>query len=105
MKTYKQLKDFAEKNNVRFEVNPKWSGEYYSHTEGKYVRDIIGYYFGLNNITGRKGKSEWQWVLYETYDTELTDESLFFFVERYSCVNGKSYKGFEERMRANGIIK
>lgn len=105
MKTFKQLKDFAEKNNVRFEVNPKWSSEYYNYGEGKYMRDIIGYYFGLNNITGRKGKSEYQWVWFEAYDTELTDEVLFFFVERFSCVNGKSYKGLEERMRANEIIK
>ena len=104
MKTYKQLKDFAEKNNVRFEVNPMWSKEYYNAGEGRYTRDIIGYYFGLNNITGRKGKSEYQWVWYETFDTTLSDEVSFFFAERFSCVSGKAYKGWEERNRANNII-
>ena len=54
----------------------------------------------MNNIAGRKGLSEWQWTWYEMIDIELKDDSLFFFSERYSQVNGKSYKGFNEEWNA-----
>lgn len=107
MKTYRELKAFAEKNNVKFEVNPiRIPYEYFDIEAMKHVTDYIeaGYYFGLNNIAGRSGASEWQWVWYKTTDREITDDSMFFFEERYSMVNGKAYHGVSEMLKAEMTI-
>ena len=101
MKTFAELKAFCEKNNVRFELNKKYAkDEIFNFTTGEFEKVHIGWYFGMNNIAGRKGRSEWNWTWYETFDMELNDESVFFFVERYSMVNGKSYTGANESWNA-----
>lgn len=111
MKTYKELISFCEKNNVRYEVNAKYSEpyEYLKYENGKMVwkseRVLLGYEFGMNNIAGRKGKSEWQWVWYETIAFHrLEDDTKFYFKERYSQLNGKSYTSWRESAAAREII-
>lgn len=112
MITLKQLKDFCEKNNVRYEMNPQYSKptDIMVYEDGKYVwkehRTLLGYEFGMNNIACKSGKSEWNWTWFETlccWD-EPTDETDMCFRERYSQVNGKSYKGWREAMKAENII-
>ena len=114
MITLKQLKDFCEKNNVRFEMNPQYSkpNDILVYEDGKKVRKehrtLLGYEFGINNIACKSGKSEWNWTWFETICCfeEPTDETKFFFRERYSQVNGKSYKGWRESVKAvNTIIR
>lgn len=100
MKTLSQLKAFCEKCNVRYEINPIYSEETYNPYSGNWEKYIIGYFFGMNNIAGRKGKSEWNWTWYKSIGEELNDETHFYFEERYSMVNGKSYKGFNEDWNA-----
>lgn len=109
MITYKELKNFVETCGVRHELNPKKSTyEGIDIVDGKikFVEKemINGFFFGMNNISGRSGKSEWQWFWFECYDQEITDDSTFFFVERYSMVNGTSNKGFREGMKAIDTI-
>lgn len=111
MKTLKELKNFCEKNNVRYEINPHYGKTYDIPTveDGKLVwkehRTLLGYEIGMNNISGKCGKSEWQWVWFEaTCFEELTDNVVFYFRERYSQVNGKSYKGWREAMNAENTI-
>ena len=115
MKTYKELKDFCEAKNVRFEVNPLYSKpyEYLGFENGKAVwkqsRTFLGYEIGMCNIAGRNGRSEWQWVWFETIcfkeEEGLKDETAFFFRERYSQVNGQSYKSFREGWNAEKTIE
>ena len=113
MKTYKELKNFCEKNNVRYEIHPMYSEPYYvlDYVDGKFKhvehRTLLGYEIGMNNIAGRKGQSEWQWTWFETiacYE-EPTDDTMFFFRERYSQINGTSNKGFRESMNAENTIE
>lgn len=113
MKTFKELKDFCEKNNVRYELNAIYSKpyEYPAYENGKWVRKesrtLLGYEFGMNNIAGRKGKSEWQWTWFETIFCvdEIKDDDKFFFRARYSMVNGKEYKGWREDLNAENTIE
>jgi hypothetical protein len=105
MITYKQLKEFTQKCNVRFELNPWFAEKGYYNLDGKYTRPQIGWYFGMNNISGRSGSSEYQWTWFNCLDDELTDESIFMFAERYSQVIGKSYKGWRESFRATDTIE
>lgn len=118
MKTFKELKDFCEKNNVRYEINPLYSEPTMIETvdrdengnlrfKFKEHQTLIGYEFGMNNISNRCGKSEYQWVWYETvvcFD-EPTDDTQFFFRARYSQVNGKTYKGWREEMNAEETME
>ena len=113
MKTLKELKNFCEKNNVRYEINPIYGKPYetleYVDGKFKYVehRTLLGYEIGMNNIAGKSGKSEWQWTWFETIscDENLTDDAKFFFRERYSMVNGTSNKGWRELLKAEDIIE
>ena len=112
MITLKQLKDFCEKNNVRFEMHPQYSKptDIMVYENGKYVwkehRTLLGYEFGMNNIACRSGKSEWNWTWFETIGCyeEPKDDTVFYFRERYSQVNGKSYTGWRESMKAEDTI-
>ncbi|MBR2034694.1 MAG: hypothetical protein IKM68_10285 [Bacteroidaceae bacterium] len=106
MFTLNQLKNFCEKNNVRYEINPRYSErEYYSCITRKFEKIQTGWYFGMNNISGTK-QGEWQWVWFETIsDNELEDTTMFYFVERYSCNVGKSYKGVNEHIKACNTIE
>ena len=113
MKTYKQLKDFCETKNVRYEVNPMYSNpyEYLAVDDGKVVwkegRTLLGFEIGMCNIAGRKGKSEWQWVWFETLlcpDT-LDDDTQFIFRNRYSQVTGQYHRGWREGQQANRTIE
>lgn len=105
MKTLSQLKAFCEKNNIKYELNPMLGHEYYNSFKGKWQRPQIGWYFGMNNIAGKKGKSEWQWTWFECYDNEVKDDTIFFFSERYSMLNGRSYKGGSEMIQAEDTIE
>lgn len=103
---YKELKKFVEKCNVRHELNPRYSeSEYYDCIDHEFKRAQVGWYFGMNNISGRKGQNEWQWVWFTCWDDEVTDESVFFFSERYSQMVGRSYTGIKEDIRACEIIE
>lgn len=113
MVTFKQLKDFCEKNNIRYEMNPQYSEptDIMVFEDGKLVwkehRTLLGYEFGMKNIAGKSGRSEWNWTWFETiacYE-EPKDDTKFYFRERYSQVNGKSYKGWREDMKAVNIIR
>ncbi len=106
MITYKELKEFTAKCNVKHELNPRYcDSEYYSTITHKWERVQLGWYFGMNNISGKSGQNEWQWVWFSCLDDEITDESVFFFVERYSQMVGRSYKGIREDIRACETIK
>ena len=110
MLTYKELKQFIEANNVRFELIPVTT-EYDSMdlVDGKikFVKSemVVGYDIALNNIAGRTGRSEWQWVWFHCTDDNLKDDSHFWFTQRYSQVNGKSYKGISEDIKAIETIR
>ena len=106
MKTLNELKSFCEKNNVRFELQKKMNRARYPwERDGEDDRFQVGWAFGMNNISGRSGRSEWQWVWFEAYGTELTDETVFFFTERYSQLNGKSNTGVRELIQAEETIE
>ena len=118
MKTLKELKNFCEKNNVRYEINPIYSEprmiEQLEKDENGKIRltlkehsTIVAYEFGMNNIAGRSGKSEWQWVWFESaiYPDQPSEDTIFWFRERYSMVNGMSYKAWRERMNALNTIE
>lgn len=113
MKTLKELKNFCEKNNVRYEINAIYGKPYevldYVDGKFKYVehRTLLGYEIGMNNIACKRGRSEWNWTWFETIACfeEPTDDTKFFFRERYSMVNGKSYKGWREDMNAEKTIE
>ena len=113
MKTLSQLKSFCEKNNVRYEINAIYGKPYeiLEYVDGKFKsvehRTLLGYEIGMNNIAGKSGKSEWQWTWFETigcYD-EPKDDTVFFFRERYSMVNGTSNKGWREAINAENTIE
>ena len=118
MKTLNELKSFCEKNNVRYEMNPLYSEpsmieQFVEDENGNYKfrlvehRTLIGYEFGMNNIAGKRGHSEWQWVWFETvacFD-EPKDDTQFWFRERYSMVNGETHKGFRESFNAENTIE
>ena len=108
--TYAELKNFVESCGVRFELNPRMekTGDIVKNPEtGRWEDETYqsGWFFGMNNIAGRSGKSEWQWVWFRCYDEELTDESYFYFEERYSMVNGRAYKGVREWLNAVATIE
>lgn len=113
MKTYKELKDFCETKNVRHEVHPIYSEpyEYLACEDGKMVwkesRTILGFAFGMCNIAGRKGKSEWQWVWFETLlcPSELENDTKFCFRNRYSQLTGQDHKGWREAVNAENTIE
>jgi len=44
-------------------------------------------------------------VWFETYKTNIDEETTFYFAERYSMLSGKSYKGFSEEFKINGMIE
>lgn len=105
MKTLKELKQFCEKNNVRYEINTQYSEpyEYLTYENGKMIwkteRTLLGYEIGMNNIAGKNGKSEWNWTWFETigfHEEQLNDDVKFYFRERYSMVNGMSHRGWRE---------
>ena len=104
MKTLKELKDFCSKNGIRYELIEKFGSEIYDF-DGNTHRPIMGWYFGMNNIAGRKGLSEWSWTWFESYEEKLNDEAMFFFEKGYSQVNGKTYKGWNEEFKAMHIIE
>ena len=113
MKTFKELKDFCETKNVRFEINQLFSKpyDYLAVEDGKMVwkegRTQLGFEIGMCNIAGRKGKSEWQWVWFETLlcPKTLEDETKFIFRNRYSQVTGQDHKGWREAVNAEKTIE
>ena len=118
MKTFNELKNFCEKNNVRYEMNPLYSEpsmieQFVKDENGNYHfrlvehRTLIGYEFGMNNIAGKKGRSEWQWVWFETIGCheEVSDDTMFWFRNRYSQVNGENHKGWREEINAENTIE
>ena len=108
MKTYSELKQFIESTGCTFECNPiKHTYEYYNPYSNKIEKSTIvtGYTFGINNPAQRNGKSEWQWVWFESISDKLDESTKFFFSHRYSMNNGKTYKGWEERSRINDRIE
>lgn len=107
MKTYKQLKEFVESKNVRYVVNTLYSKPWYNPFDCEEYRTILGYEIGMCNIAGRKGKSEWQWVWFETLlcpDT-LEDDTQFIFRNRFSQVNGVDHRGWRESVNAERTIE
>lgn len=106
MKTLAELKAFCETCNVRYELNPRYAkDDIYNIITGEFEKVQVGWYFGMNNIAGRKGKSEWNWTWFESFGSEANDDTKFYFSERYSMVNGKSYKGWREDIAAIETIE
>lgn len=115
MITFKEIKNFCEKNNIRHEIRKQYGipHNYMELVDGevKWVehRAFLGYEIGMNNIAGKRGQSEWQWIWFETigcYDEDgIKDDTELYFRERYSQVNGTSYKGWREGCKAVETIK
>jgi hypothetical protein len=106
MKTLIELKAFCEKNNVRYELHKKMNRARFPwENEENDERYQVGWSFGMNNIAGRSGKSEWNWTWFESYGEELNNETVFFFAERYSQLNGKSNTGLRELIQAEETIE
>lgn len=106
MKTLRELKNFCEKNNVRYEINTVYYPSDYDLPVEE--REICKYEIGMNNIAGRNGLSNYQWVWFECYafgGKKLTDDCEMMFRERYSQVNAKSYKGWRESWAAEECIE
>ena len=104
MKTFAELKAFCEKNNVKFELRPHNVSEHLNIVTGEWEPVVIGWFFGMNNIAGRKGKSEYNWTWFESIGEKYDENTVFFFSERYSQLNGKSYKGANESWNAEQTI-
>ena len=119
MKTLNDLKSFCEKNNVRYEMHPiysepSWIEQLVKDENGRIRftlvehRTLLGYEFGMNNIAGKSGRSEWQWVWYESIfcsDEEPNGDTIFMFRNRYSMVNGENHKGWREEMNVENTIE
>ena len=62
MKTLNELKTFCEKNGVRYELQKKMNRARFpwERTNEEDERFQVGWAFGMNNIAGRSGKSEWR---------------------------------------------
>lgn len=105
MKTFAQLVNYCEKLGLKYEVNKKFADNYRFLPEDE--RHEFGTYFGICNLANKKGASEWSWTWFSSYDnkSDLTEESVFFFEERYSQMVGRSYTGWRERSRANEAIE
>lgn len=112
MITYAQIKSIAAKNGCKVEVSPINSK---THTrmvvkDGKYTWEdytfILGYKVGVQNLFGRKGRSEWQWFWFETLacDETLDDDSQLLFIHRYSQLTGQYNKGLMERVKVMEFI-
>lgn len=94
--TRNQLQAAAEKAGVKFEINPRYSEDsVYNHESRKFEKAQTGWYFGINNLSGR---DTWSWTWFETIG--MNDDE-FWFVERYSMRTGKSNKGWRERISAH----
>ena len=108
MKTLKELKDFCNKFGIRYEICERLGDETYDFVNGTWYRPVLGYEIGMNNISGRKGFSEWSWTWFKTFtlpSEELTDDTHFWFDRRYSQMVGKTYKGWNEEFKAMHIIE
>jgi hypothetical protein len=105
MKTFSELKTYCEKQGLQFEVNQRFMDNYTFLPAEE--RHEFGTFFGICNLANRKGDSEWSWTWFMSYDnkSELKEDSVFFFEERYSQLSGRSYKGWRERSRANEKIE
>lgn len=104
MKTFAQLVNYCEKLGLQYEVNKRYlDDDRYLPAE---ERCEFGCYFGICNLANRKGASEWSWTWFMCFDkkSELTDESVFYFEERYSQMVGRSYKGWREAAKAEEAI-
>lgn len=103
-----ELRDFANTCNVRFEEHPiiEKGEEYYNPFSKEWITPeyVVGYEIGLNNISGRSGNAEWQWVWFETWREEVDGDTEMFFRERYSCNTGFSHKSFREGWKAEDTI-
>lgn len=101
MKTYSELLKFCQSKGLEFEVNP-WTEPFDSIYAEPGERLEMGTYFGIRNLANRKGRSEWNWTWFKSYDKkgDLTDDSTFSFVERYSMNTGTSHTGVKEMMKA-----
>lgn len=105
MKTYSELISYCEKLGLQYVVNKRFADNYTFLPEEE--RHEFGTFIGICNLANRKGDSEWSWTWFSSYDnkSELKEDSVFFFEERYSQMSGRSYKGWRERARANERIE
>lgn len=107
--TIKELRKFAKVCNVRLEEHQivEEGESYYNPFSKKWVTPkwVQGYEIGLNNITGRIGTADWQWVWFYTWKEEVNEDTEMFFRHRYSMNNGKAYKSCTEAFRAEQIIR
>lgn len=105
--TFGQLKNFCEKNGVKYEVNTIYSKPWFNPYDCEEHRTVLGFEIGMNNIAGKHGKSEWNWTWFETVGCPetLEDTQEMWFRERYSMLNGRSYKGVMESIQAQNTIE
>ena len=103
-----QLREFAKTCNVRFEEHQiiEKGEEYYNPFSKEWITPeyVVGYEIGFNNISGRSGVAEWQWVWFHTYKEEVNDDTDMYFRERYSMNTGESHKSFREGWNAERTI-
>lgn len=97
--TLQQLQTAAEKLGVKYELNPRFlKTDYYNFETNEYEKVQYGWFFGINNLSGR---DEWSWTWFETIGD---DTDKFYFSERYSMRTGRSNTGWRERYKANERI-
>lgn len=103
-----ELRNFAQACNVCFEEHPiiRKGEEYYNPFSKEWITPeyVVGYEIGLNNISGRTGVAEWQWVWFDTFKDEVDGNTEMCFRERYSMNTGKSHKSFREGWDAEKTI-
>ena len=112
MKTYKELKDFVIRHHLVHECYPvKNSYEKLQQEDGKIQRirceTIRGWLFGVHNIEGKKGTGQDEWIWFKCMNPvrELSDNSVFFFEQRYSETKNKAFRGTRERLAAYAAIQ
>lgn len=106
--TLAEIRNFAKTCNVRFEEHPivHRGEEYYNPFSKEWITPeyVVGYEIGLNNVSGRSGSGEWQWVWFETYKDKVDDNTDMLFRERYSMNTGTSHKSFREGWKVEKTI-
>ena len=74
--TLQQLQTAAEKLGVRYELNPRYlEREWNDKTNRMEWTHQYGWYFGINNLSGR---DDWSWTWFETIGDSKDEE--FWFV-------------------------
>ena len=105
MKTYGELKGFVQRHGIEHEcLRMSKSYECMVEQGGHMVpmkeSTCKGWMFGMHNVAGKCGGSD-QWIWFRCMNgSDLTDDSPFFFEQRYSPSKNKAFRGVKERKAA-----